>query len=137
MTGNQKGVFFFAVGVAAGYHSTVIAVVTDGSSVTDAFGKTMTGTTKSPMFVYMEDIDGVTVMNKSELGDMLRNLIGHAFNYYRGSPVENKYYPNPTQDVSLKGQIWQLYKNPKETPRKSVSPSKKEEEWHWYNPSTW
>ncbi len=109
LTNNNPGIYFFAVGIAAGYHSTIISVVTDGTSVTDASGSTSTGTLANPLFVYIEDINGVTNMNRDQLGGEIRTLLYHAQRYYQGYPVEGKTYPHPEEDVSLRGMIWQLY----------------------------
>ncbi len=58
LTGGKEGVFFYAVGIGGGYHSTIIAVVTDGSTVMDINNNTGTGTVQKPLFVYIEDMKG-------------------------------------------------------------------------------
>ena len=130
MTENKEGIFFFAVGIAAGYHSTIVAVVTDGSSFTDASGKTSVGTVKDPLFVYIEDMGGSKLMNKEELGNVIRKLQASAQRYYNGHKVENKVFGNTKADISIDTSIWQLYNNPKpefvkiqKTPFRLLSPS--------------
>jgi len=93
MKGNA-GTFMFGVGIAQGYHSTIIMGMNNGqkmSNVIGADGKAMTGeqtaSATNPLFSFIEDGGGVRFFTAQGLENKMKEFVVGAANYYSGNKV--------------------------------------------------
>ena len=92
----NKGVYVFGVGIANGYHSTIVTAYNDGTKVTDNQNNiTYTSSDKNPIFVFVEDNGGARVFTAKQLEAKFQECYIGAAKYYSGQkPIGGKTVSN-------------------------------------------
>lgn len=81
----NKGVYVFGVGIANGYHSTIVTAYNDGTKIRDnANNITYTSSETNPIFVFIEDIGGARVFTARGLEAKFQEFYISAAKYYSG-----------------------------------------------------
>lgn len=76
---------FFSVGIAQGYHSTLIAVSKNPKIDIFNANKKFNGTNENPFFIFIEDIGGARLFSATALDQKINEFISGAVDYYRGN----------------------------------------------------
>lgn len=110
MVGNHKDVFFFAVGIAAEYHSTIVAVVNDGTYIGNDNGMGyVKATRKNPVFILYEDLGGSRRFDKNSLDSKLMEFYKGAQQYCNNQRNVGGRTAGNDKDKSMDAYIYQLY----------------------------
>jgi hypothetical protein len=103
--GDKQGIYVFAVGLAANYHSTLAIVVNAKLPVCD-----MQASKSNPVFIMVEDYGGARIFNKSGLDSKYLEYYQTAAPYYNGTrPVGGR--SGTGKDSAMEAYIYQLFRH--------------------------
>jgi hypothetical protein len=84
----NKGVFVFGIGIANGYHSTIVTAYNDGTKIRDnEHDITYTSSASNPIFLYIEDGGGARVFTGNQLESKFKEFYIGAAKYYSGQKI--------------------------------------------------
>lgn len=107
-----NGIGIFALGIAAEYHSTIIAVVKDPKvKMRGVNGVSFQGSNDNPFYLFIEDSRGALIGSGAGINMVINPYITGARAFYRGDlNPGGRGFSNTSGNMSLASSIYQLFK---------------------------